>query len=226
MSHSKPKKQRAAIHADRASGAAKPANPSTASGSDLSFRKLPRQTRSAATVAAIIEAAACILENEGFEAYTTNAVAERAGVSVGSLYQYFPNKDAITRALIAREKAALTVDLSGFLNGPGDQNGLKTLINIAATHQLRRPALARLLDIEESRLPLDEEDKRASAVLSTVFRHCLGETHLGQEPRLAQDLVAIIKGMVDMAGQRGERDHDALVARVSRAVFGYLDAGP
>ncbi|WP_454277896.1 TetR/AcrR family transcriptional regulator [Sphingomonas sanguinis] len=63
-------------------------------------RKTARQGRSAATVDAIVEAAARILEAAGPSGYTTNAIAQRAGVSVGSLYQYFPNKDAITRALI------------------------------------------------------------------------------------------------------------------------------
>ena len=55
-----------------------------------------------------MEAAARILEERGLEGYTTNAVAERAGFSIGSLYQYFPNKDAITIALIQRETARPT----------------------------------------------------------------------------------------------------------------------
>ncbi|MBR8500820.1 TetR/AcrR family transcriptional regulator, partial [Burkholderia cenocepacia] len=56
----------------------------------LSPRKAPRQRRSVATVDAIVEAAARILERDGFDGYTTNAVAALAGVSIGSLYQYFP----------------------------------------------------------------------------------------------------------------------------------------
>lgn len=54
------------------------------------------------TVAAILDAAEQLLEAAGFEGMTTNAVAERAGVSVGSLYQYFPNKDAIVIAIADR----------------------------------------------------------------------------------------------------------------------------
>jgi AcrR family transcriptional regulator len=54
-------------------------------------------------VAAIVEAAARILVDEGPAALTTNGVARRAGVSVGSLYQYFPNKHAVLRALLERE---------------------------------------------------------------------------------------------------------------------------
>ncbi len=65
-------------------------------------RRSPVQARSRATVEAILEAAACILRERGWEALTTNAVAERAGVNIGSLYQYFPNKQAITAELQRR----------------------------------------------------------------------------------------------------------------------------
>lgn len=65
-------------------------------------RKEPRQARARETVEAILTAAARILTSEGFGALTTNRVAEVAGVSVGSLYQYFPNKEALVRALSER----------------------------------------------------------------------------------------------------------------------------
>ncbi len=68
----------------------------------LSPRKAPRQSRSQATVTAILDATARILLERGFAAASTNAVAELAGVSVGSLYQYFPNKEALIAALRAR----------------------------------------------------------------------------------------------------------------------------
>jgi AcrR family transcriptional regulator len=61
----------------------------------ISSRKRPKQARSADLVAAILEAAAQVLAKEGAPRFTTARVAERAGVSVGSIYQYFPNKAAI-----------------------------------------------------------------------------------------------------------------------------------
>jgi AcrR family transcriptional regulator len=61
----------------------------------ISPRKEPQQARSAELVAAILDAAVQVLEAEGAERFTTARVAEKAGVSVGSLYQYFPNKAAI-----------------------------------------------------------------------------------------------------------------------------------
>lgn len=65
-------------------------------------RKLPAQERSRQTVAAILEAAARILAEEGVAAFNTNRVAGKAGVSVGSLYQYFPNKQALVRSLLGQ----------------------------------------------------------------------------------------------------------------------------
>ena len=63
--------------------------------SSISSRKQPRQARSANLVATILEAAVQILAKQGAARFTTARVAEKAGVSVGSLYQYFPNKAAI-----------------------------------------------------------------------------------------------------------------------------------
>ena len=66
----------------------------------LKARKMPGQARSQETVSVILEASARILESDGLRGFNTNAIAAKAGVSVGSLYQYFPNKDAIVLALI------------------------------------------------------------------------------------------------------------------------------
>ncbi|MHC2433305.1 TetR family transcriptional regulator [Bradyrhizobium sp. USDA 4451] len=63
--------------------------------SSVSSRKQPQQARSTELVAAILEAAVQVLTKEGAQRFTTARVAEKAGVSVGSLYQYFPNKASI-----------------------------------------------------------------------------------------------------------------------------------
>ncbi len=73
----------------------------------LDPRKRPRQSRALETVEAILEATAHILEREGLEAVSTNRVAQRAGVSIGSLYQYFPGKEALIRAVYERHTTAL-----------------------------------------------------------------------------------------------------------------------
>ncbi|MGA9522294.1 MAG: TetR/AcrR family transcriptional regulator [Myxococcaceae bacterium] len=73
----------------------------------MSPRKLPRQDRAKATVDAILKATARILVKEGYEATSTNRVALAAGVSVGSLYQYFPSKEALILAVMERHVDAI-----------------------------------------------------------------------------------------------------------------------
>jgi AcrR family transcriptional regulator len=70
-------------------------------------RKRPRQARSKAMVTAILDAAARVVRTDGDDHLTTNRVAEVAGVSVGSLYQYFPNKAALLVALLERHDAEM-----------------------------------------------------------------------------------------------------------------------
>jgi AcrR family transcriptional regulator len=67
---------------------------------DASPRKFPTQDRAKATVAAILAATSQVLIAVGYERATTARVADRAGVSIGTLYQYFPNKEALVVALI------------------------------------------------------------------------------------------------------------------------------
>ena len=66
-------------------------------------RKWPRQARSRATFDALLDATARILERDGYAALTTNRIAERAGASVGTLYEYFPDADTMVALLAARE---------------------------------------------------------------------------------------------------------------------------
>ena len=107
-------------------------------------RKQPRQARSAETVRIIVEAAARILEEAGLGGFTTNAVAERAGVSIGSLYQYFPGKDALIGALIVRETSLLIEAWETSLSAMTGRAALSGLILSAVSHQLRRPAFGPL----------------------------------------------------------------------------------
>jgi AcrR family transcriptional regulator len=191
----------------------------------LEPRKLPAQSRSTETVNAVIEAAARILERRGFEGYTTNAIAERAGVSIGSFYQYFPSKDAVTVALIERESAVLLADIAELPGAMGYQAGLDLIIRSAVANQMRRPKLARLLDFEESRLPIRSRDGRVDDVLHAAFVRILSQPDArttGIVEVAAFDVLAIVKGMVDAAGERQETSAVQLERRVRRAVFGYL----
>lgn len=87
----------------------KPPNPS------VSTIKMPKQARSTALVEAVLEAAVQVLRAEGAARFTTARVAERAGVSVGSIYQYFPNKASILFRLQSDEWRTTSELLRGIL---------------------------------------------------------------------------------------------------------------
>lgn len=84
----------------------------------ISSRKQPQQARSTQLVAAVLEAAAQVLAREGAHRFTTARVAEKAGVSVGSLYQYFPNKAAILFRLQSEEWQQTSQMLHAVLSDP------------------------------------------------------------------------------------------------------------
>lgn len=185
-------------------------------------------------VAAIVEAAARIFESDGPAGYTTNAIAERAGASIGSLYQYFPDKDAITAALIRRETRHLLAEAQASTAATDWRGAIETLIDAAVGHQLRRPMLARLIDVEEARLPLQDENRAVIEAIVTLIEAALvrpGAPTLARPREAAGDLIALVKGMVDAAGERDEQDAVRLGTRVRAAAFGYLtgmadDAAP
>jgi AcrR family transcriptional regulator len=123
----------------------------------LKPRKRPSQARSKATVEAILVAAAQVFRRQGYAGATTDRIAERAGVSVGSLYQYFPNKDAILVALTERHVDAgfalvrelLAETLSDV---PALEPLLRRFVVAMITLHEREPELHRVL-FEEAPLP-------------------------------------------------------------------------
>jgi len=108
----------------------------------IAARKSPKQKRSKITVETILEAATRILE-DGSGSITTNHIARRAGVSIGSLYQYFPNIDAIMAALIknhvADEQAAAEAILLN--NGNGEADMMRDLLVAFVGAHARAPRL-------------------------------------------------------------------------------------
>jgi AcrR family transcriptional regulator len=188
-------------------------------------RKQPRQARAQHTVNAIIEASARILEEQGHGGFTTNAVAELAGTSIGTLYQYFPDKDALLGALIARETSCLVEEVEAANIVVAGRSALDGVIEAAVRHQVRRPRLARLLDFEEARLPHDADTQLVRARIVALLADILARPDLPRQsdvPSATGDVLAIIRGMIDAAGERGEEGQAPLVARVRRAVLGYL----
>lgn len=198
---------------------------------DLRPRKTPRQHRSSTTVEAILDAAARVLDRESLAGFNTNRVAEVAGVSVGSLYQYFPNKSALVAALIDRHQQALADAVERCVHESAASplaEALAMLAGIAISHQYRTPVLAAALDHEERRLPVgarlrESATRIASSVHELLARH---GARLPAAPNAStvQDLLVITKALVEADAEAGRRPAADLQSRVLRAQWGYLFA--
>ncbi|EXT39892.1 bacterial regulatory s, tetR family protein [Acinetobacter sp. 25977_4] len=189
-------------------------------------RKRPRQARSMATFEAILEAAARILESLGFVGFNTNAVAELAGVSIGSLYQYFPSKDALIVELIRRERAKLSnriVEAIQQHEAANLKKKLKLIIQAAVQHQLSRPQLARTLEFASELIGKDVGESELQHELETIISDLFIHSGISQAQIAAQDVIALSKGIINAAGIAGESNLNHLQQRVEKAVFGYLD---
>ena len=143
----------------------------------LSPRKVPKQSRAKATVDAIVTAAAQVLAREGFGKTNTNRVAKVAGVSIGSLYQYFPNKDALLAALINRYADRLIEELDAHMS-----------------QQRGAPAFAQLRNYVQAMLALP----RKNPTLHRAF--VLVALHLGHDSvrELEDRLVALVRKYLEL----------------------------
>jgi AcrR family transcriptional regulator len=192
----------------------------------LNPRKKPAQIRAGLTVDAILEGAAVILERHGFDGYTTNEIAARAGVSIGSLYQYFPNKDAVTIALIERETTGMVDDVLAALALTPPRRALREVFKAAVRNQVRRPQLARLLDFEEVRLASLMPASRAGTIIRATLEEFLRKSFglsIPASEATAMDVVEIAKALNYASGRRGEVDASSLSRSIEAAVWGYLD---
>jgi AcrR family transcriptional regulator len=196
----------------------------------LQARKEPRQARSVATVESILAAAARVLAGESLAGFNTNRVAEVAGVSVGSLYQYFPNKAALVAALIEREHEQLARALEAAVEAAATRSlddGLHALARLAIEQQYRDPVYAAALDHEERRLPiatqLAESDARLGrAIMTFLADHSAELPADGLSPEVARDLLLITRALVEADAQDGRRPPESLLPRLVRALRGYL----
>ena len=111
-------------------------------------RRRAKQDRAKQTVAVVLEAAAQVLQREGYARATTNRIAQVAGVSVGTIYQYFPDKDRIFDALIRREIAGELAILAAAVPDPRTPLGdaLRTVLETLVRARPDAPLLYRALE--------------------------------------------------------------------------------
>lgn len=115
----------------------------------IKLRRLPQQERGERRVATLLDAAASVIADLGYEAATTSEIATRAGASIGSLYQFFPNKQSIIQALRAqygREFQKLWAELEGAAASLSVEELVGRLIKDTTELIEQHPAMLPLLD--------------------------------------------------------------------------------
>ncbi|HWU79037.1 MAG TPA: TetR family transcriptional regulator [Caulobacter sp.] len=191
----------------------------------ISSRKQPRQARSTELVAAILEAAVQVLAKEGAQRFTTARVAEKAGVSVGSVYQYFPNKAAILFRLQSDEWRQTTGMLRGiledldkpplerlralvhaFVHSECEEAQMRTALNDAAplyrdapeAQEARASGADIVLNFMREVLPDVLETTRVQA--GDLIKTTLSEVGkaFSEKPRTAAEIAAYADAMADM----------------------------
>ncbi len=135
-------------------------------GEGLDRRRQPKQSRSVETFNSILEAAAALFESRGYEPTTTHQIAGEAGVSVGALYRYFDDKEAILKELYVREHSRMRERiLKGFTLTDLVTQDLKQLVRkamvLAFSIFSERPALRRVLSEQSRKIPELETIRRS-----------------------------------------------------------------
>jgi AcrR family transcriptional regulator len=197
-------------------------------------RKKASQERSRATVNALIEATARILVKEGFDKASTNRVAEVAGVSVGSLYQYFPSKEALVAAVIERHSQEIMQTVRGELADIETQpleQGVRKLIAAAIKAHRVNPKLHHVVAEQIPRVGKLERAATFSQENFALFRDYL-ESRRDEIRTLDLDLASFVcVNSIEALTHNAVLHHskifsdeamEALVDEGARLIVGYL----
>jgi AcrR family transcriptional regulator len=193
------------------------------------MRKEPRQERARATVEAILEAAAHILDRQGWARFTTNAVADAAGVSIGSLYQYFPNKLALVEAILRRHfddvLGALRIADEPTSRGARIEGLISGMIAAHSVH----PSLHRVLleDVPRGKISKSLHQQFESECSNLYTKLITASQRSSTNPRSevrAHVLSSAIEGVVHDAARRGTLASLALKQELVHLVDAYLTA--
>ena len=198
-------------------------------------RRRPRQARAQATVDAIVKATARVLIEEGYDRASTNRIAQAAGVSIGSLYQYFPSKEALVAALVDEHLSKMTRVLSHALEdaNPGSlPDNARVMVEGLVTAYRVDPRLHHVLcqevpKIGELRKIYEFEERLATLGRSYLrgLQHSIRHTDLDRAIFvLVHAIPGVIRAAVD-ADPEG-KDDDRLIDDVTDMVLCYLMVHP
>jgi AcrR family transcriptional regulator len=199
---------------------------------DVKPRKLPRQARAKATVDAIVEATTQVLLEDGYDRLTTARAAERAGVSVGSLYQYFPNKAALVSAVIDRCCEDFLADFESALVGGRRAtlaDSIRSIIDTTLVSHRLPPELHRAVLDLAPRIGVAEKTENVSRLAAKAIEAVLRRHADEIAPHI--DIAAaatVIETVLEALAHRAvlarplHLENDLLAREATRLIHGYL----
>ena len=196
----------------------------------ISSRKQPRQARSTALVTAILEAAIQVLAEEGAPRFTTARVAERAGVSVGSVYQYFPNKASILFQLQLEEWQRTTAMLREILQDTDKPplERMRALVLAFVRSECEEAAMRTALDDAAPLYRDAPEVREAKSAGEDIFQAFVQEVLPNATPAKQALVCELVTTTIGAVGKefsstlRSEEDITAFAAELGEMVCGYL----
>ncbi|MFC3070574.1 TetR/AcrR family transcriptional regulator [Phenylobacterium soli] len=194
----------------------------------LEPRKLPRQARSQATFEAIVDACAQLLASSPYEALTTNSISERAGVSIGTLYEYFPNRESIVAALTASSCRRLVQRMRHAVEeaaGMSDFEGVEHLLRAGIAALSAPENVFKVLMTETPfvlRLPVYREARATLDHLCQSITQGAGDRISLPEPRADAWLISqmLFSAMLEIAfRETTEQERVLLIRELARLTF-------
>ncbi len=195
-------------------------------------RKSPTQARGQATVDAILQAAARVLVRDGYDRASTNRIADTAGVSIGSLYQYFASKEALVAELIDRHmQRMLQVLQSTAVNLPLDvtvPEAIEAVIRATFAAHRVNPRLHRVLIEQVPRIgeleQIDAFDVQGLALIEAFLLAHKKELRRPQVRLAARVAMMAVRGVTlyTLIRTPADLDDEALVAEISDLIGRYL----
>lgn len=191
------------------------------------MRRAPSQKRSRERVERLLAAASALIAEQGSDAMKMGEVAERAGVSIGSLYQYFPDKGAIIRTLAerynARGRECIETELSGVKDKAGLHAAFGGLIDTYYNLFLTEPVMRDIwsgTQADKQLRDMELTDSRANgALLATVLRRLQPAADTGELDRTAFLVMSLGEATMRLAISVGREEGQALVAGYKRMVL-------
>lgn len=198
------------------------------------LRRVPVQGRSVARVQRMLDACADLIDEIGYEALTTTLLAERAGVAIGSVYQFFPDKRAVVQALTLRNLEAYLDRLASHIPERLASHGefghwwdaVEASIDEYVDMHRTVPGFRTLHfgDLVDVHL-LDEERDNSEVVADQLARLLAGRFRLADASRLGLALTVAVEAahaLVRFAFRRAVHGDEAVLAEAKAVVRGYL----